>query len=124
MGSLVGIGSVLQALRENGWISESKCRSEDPEIFFASPDTELGVEIVRAAKLVCNGSDEHPPCPVRDACLEYSLEHNEQFGVWGGLDEKERRRLRRSMRQRARAEREAAPRTTKRIVVRKEVTWK
>ena len=34
-------------------------------------------------------------CPVREACLEYALEQDERFGVWGGLSERERRRLRR-----------------------------
>ena len=33
------------------------------------------------------------PCPVREQCLEYALEHNIKFGVWGGLSERERRRL-------------------------------
>ncbi|GAA3416330.1 WhiB family transcriptional regulator [Streptosporangium vulgare] len=41
----------------------------------------------RPAKLVCRR------CEVRAECLEYALEHGERFGVWGGLSERERRRL-------------------------------
>ncbi len=33
-------------------------------------------------------------CPVRAECLEYALEHNEVFGVWGGTDPEERKQLR------------------------------
>ncbi|MGH2602021.1 MAG: WhiB family transcriptional regulator, partial [Dehalococcoidia bacterium] len=40
-------------------------------------------------KEVCRG------CVVRDQCLEYALSHSEKFGIWGGMSERERRRLRR-----------------------------
>lgn len=39
------------------------------------------------AKKVCLG------CEVRAECLEYALGHDERFGIWGGLSERERRRL-------------------------------
>jgi WhiB family redox-sensing transcriptional regulator len=60
------------------------CAQTDPEAFF--PDKG---ERTRPAKAVCEG------CPVRDECLNYALEHNERFGVWGGKSERERRVLRR-----------------------------
>jgi WhiB family transcriptional regulator, redox-sensing transcriptional regulator len=41
-----------------------------------------------AAKAVCRS------CPVRTSCLQWALDHDERFGVWGGLSERERRRLR------------------------------
>lgn len=67
------------------WQEEALCAQTDPEAFFpergASP---------RQAKKVC------AQCPVQAECLDFALEHNETFGVWGGLTEKERRRLRRS----------------------------
>jgi WhiB family redox-sensing transcriptional regulator len=34
-------------------------------------------------------------CDVRAECLEYALEHDERFGIWGGMSERERRRLKR-----------------------------
>jgi WhiB family redox-sensing transcriptional regulator len=58
------------------------CAQTDPEVFFP----EKGGS-VREAKAVCAG------CPVRTPCLEYALAHDERFGVWGGLSERERRRL-------------------------------
>lgn len=42
----------------------------------------------RDAKRICRS------CPVLDACLQWALDHDERFGVWGGLSERERRRLR------------------------------
>ena len=53
----------------------------------------------REAKEVCRG------CVVRGECLEYALANGEKFGIWGGLSERERRRLRR---QRAQATRNIA----------------
>ncbi|MDU5308733.1 MAG: WhiB family transcriptional regulator, partial [Varibaculum cambriense] len=45
----------------------------------------------REAKAVCE------LCEVRDECLSYALENDERFGIWGGLSERERRRLRRNV---------------------------
>jgi len=65
------------------WTSEAACAAADPGLFFPedfrSPATE--------AKAICAG------CPVRPECLQYSLDAGEEFGVWGGLTEKERRSL-------------------------------
>ncbi|MPZ67821.1 MAG: hypothetical protein GEU83_20825 [Pseudonocardiaceae bacterium] len=48
----------------------------------------------RDAKRVCH------TCPIRRACLEYALNHDERFGIWGGMSERERRALRRRRKQR------------------------
>ena len=64
------------------WQSEASCRGVDSELFFPATDEEAG-----AAKAICE------TCPVRLACLAFSLERNERFGVWGGLTEKERAKL-------------------------------
>lgn len=45
----------------------------------------------REAKRICQA------CAVRDECLEYALEHDERFGIWGGLSDRERRRLKRQI---------------------------
>lgn len=66
------------------WRREAACRNSDVEIFF--PATEEGAG---PAKAVC------ATCPVRSACLEWALATRQQEGVWGGLSESERRRLRR-----------------------------
>lgn len=46
-------------------------------------------ESTRAAKAICAS------CPVRDVCREVALARGEKFGIWGGLSERQRRRLRR-----------------------------
>jgi len=64
------------------WWFAGLCAQTDPELFFP----EKGGS-VREAKAVCAG------CPVRAQCLAHALAHGERYGVWGGLSEPERRRL-------------------------------
>ena len=66
------------------WQAKARCAEVDPEIFF--PDRGGSS---KAARAVCN------QCEVRLQCLEYALNNKEQFGIWGGTSERERRRLRR-----------------------------
>jgi WhiB family redox-sensing transcriptional regulator len=66
------------------WKLKAACRNLDTSMFF--PDTEADAD---AAKDVC------AQCPVREACLEYALATRQHDGVWGGLTESERRRVRR-----------------------------
>lgn len=79
---------------ERRWQERANCLGVDPDLFFP----ERGAS-TREAKAVCGS------CEVRAECLEYALDHAEKFGIWGGLSERERRRLRR---QRALARRNAA----------------
>lgn len=65
------------------WQLFANCLGVDPALFF--PDR--GVP-TKDAKEVCQS------CVVRKDCLEYALAE-EEFGIWGGLSERERRRLRR-----------------------------
>lgn len=67
-----------------GWQDQSLCAQTDPEAFF--PDKGGST---REAKRVCRS------CEVRSECLEYALENDERFGIWGGMSERERRRLKR-----------------------------
>jgi WhiB family redox-sensing transcriptional regulator len=75
----------------NAWMKFGACNSADPEAFF--PDKGGSS---RAAKKVCDG------CDVEEQCLQYALDNDEHFGMWGGLSEHERRKLR-SERHRRRA---------------------
>ena len=79
------------------WRPDAACRSTDPDLFFP----ERGAS-TKEAKAVCRG------CVVREDCLEYALANGEKFGIWGGLSERERRRIRR---QRALARAAAAERS-------------
>ncbi len=68
---------------ELAWQADALCAQTDPEAFFPEKGGST-----RDAKRVCN------ECPVREACLDYAMENDERFGIWGGLSERERRRLR------------------------------
>jgi WhiB family redox-sensing transcriptional regulator len=71
------------------WEELAACRQADPELFFPIGTTGPAVAQIRQAKAVCAG------CPVREPCLAYALSTGQDFGIWGGYDETERRRLRR-----------------------------
>ena len=64
------------------WRQRAACRGVDPDIFYPVSDDDSG-----EAKALCAS------CSVRQACLEYSLAAREREGVWGGLTERERRRI-------------------------------
>jgi WhiB family redox-sensing transcriptional regulator len=81
---------------DTSWQMQANCLGVDPDLFFP----ERGAS-TKEAKAVCRG------CVVRDDCLEYALANGEKFGIWGGLSERERRRIRR---QRALARAAAAER--------------
>lgn len=69
---------------ELSWQERALCAQTDPEAFFPEKGGST-----REAKRVCLS------CDVRAECLEYALAHDERFGIWGGLSERERRRLKR-----------------------------
>jgi WhiB family redox-sensing transcriptional regulator len=73
-----------QAEDEQDWQERALCAQTDPEAFFPEKGGST-----REAKRICSG------CEVRSECLEYALAHDERFGIWGGLSERERRRLKR-----------------------------
>jgi WhiB family transcriptional regulator, redox-sensing transcriptional regulator len=66
------------------WQRYANCMGVDPDLFFP----ERGAS-TKEAKEVCRG------CVVREDCLEFALANGEKFGIWGGLSERERRRIRR-----------------------------
>lgn len=69
---------------DTSWRESSNCLGVDPDLFFP----ERGAS-TREAKEVCRG------CVVREDCLEFALQNSEKFGIWGGMSERERRRIRR-----------------------------
>jgi WhiB family redox-sensing transcriptional regulator len=66
------------------WQERALCAQTDPEAFFPEKGGST-----REAKKVCL------TCEVRGECLDSALANDERFGIWGGLSERERRRLRR-----------------------------
>ena len=80
-----GILSLLADFGEReDWQKKGLCAQTDPEAFFPEKGGST-----REAKKICSG------CEVKAECLEYALSSQEPYGVWGGLSERERRRLRR-----------------------------
>lgn len=81
-----GLTAVLASLTAEAaeWQDRALCAQTDPEAFFPEKGGST-----REAKRVCTG------CEVRTECLDYALTHDERFGIWGGMSERERRRLRR-----------------------------
>ena len=76
---LLGIGAEADA---QSWQEQALCAETDPEAFFPEKGGST-----REAKRVCL------TCDVRGDCLEYALHNDERFGIWGGLSERERRKL-------------------------------
>ncbi len=66
------------------WQERALCAQTDPDAFF--PDKGGST---REAKRIC------ARCEVKADCLDYALGHDERFGIWGGLSERERRKLKR-----------------------------
>ena len=81
----------LTTYNPDDWRLDAACRDLDTSIFF--PETD---DAVATAKAICAA------CPVREACLEFPLITRQDDGVWGGLDENERRRVRRRRQEAAR----------------------
>lgn len=79
-----GFGNLLD--QDEQWQEKALCAQTDPEAFF--PDKGGST---REAKRICQG------CEVKDECLEYAMNNDERFGIWGGLSERERRRLKRGI---------------------------
>ena len=72
------------------WQMKAACRGPQAAVFFPPPQFERKadrLERERRAKAICG------ECPARQECLEYALEIREPHGIWGGLNENERRSL-------------------------------
>jgi WhiB family redox-sensing transcriptional regulator len=67
------------------WQQEARCNQYDPDMFF---DTHVRTE--RRAKAICSR------CDVAEKCLAFALDTRIEFGVWGGLNGKERRAIMRT----------------------------
>lgn len=70
------------------WQIKAACRGPQSEVFFPPPQFERKADRLERearAKQIC------AECAVRKQCLEYSLEISEPHGIWGGLNEAERR---------------------------------
>lgn len=85
MTDIWSLSLLVAADEDRSWQRQANCMGVDPDLFFPERGSST-----REAKEVCRG------CVVREDCLEYAIVHSEKFGIWGGLSERERRRIRRS----------------------------
>lgn len=74
---------------ETDWREQASCRDHTDNLFFPVGETGAAVLEIARAKAVCRD------CPVGLDCLYYAVTTGQRFGIWGGLDEGERRQLRR-----------------------------
>jgi WhiB family transcriptional regulator, redox-sensing transcriptional regulator len=65
----------------NAWEKHGVCRKAEPDALF------VGGAAQQIAKQLCMG------CPVIAECLADSLDNHTEFGIWGGMTERERRAL-------------------------------
>ena len=74
------------------WQESAACREHDNVLFFGADDGESEIEKQTReahARSVCH------TCPVKEPCLEFAMETNQKYGIWGGLTDKERASLKR-----------------------------
>lgn len=81
---LEAFSELFEEAAEQTWQERALCAQTDPEAFFPEKGGST-----REAKRICSA------CEVRTECLEYALAQDERFGIWGGLSERERRKLKR-----------------------------
>ena len=74
----------MVAIERLPWADRAKCLQAEPDTFFPEKGGST-----REAKRICK------ICEVRQECLDYALENDERFGIWGGMSERERRKLKR-----------------------------
>ena len=74
------------------WRDHAACADEATAQFFPLGTSPSAQQITAQAKAVC------ATCPVRRRCLEFAITTNQEYGVWGGADEDERRAIRRQWR--------------------------
>jgi WhiB family redox-sensing transcriptional regulator len=79
---LLGLGQMPE------WMERGLCAQTDPESFFPEKGGST-----REAKSIC------ATCPVAAECLDYALDNDERFGIWGGLSERERRKVKQALRE-------------------------
>lgn len=73
------------------WEEEALCKNVSTEIFFSYHKSDI-----EKAKKTCS------KCPVREECLLFAVNHNIFYGIYGGLDPEERKRVKRRMERRGR----------------------
>ena len=78
---------------DDSWRKDSACIGKPASLFYPTDDVEIDSRLSnKVAKGIC------ATCPVKAQCLRWALDHRENYGIWGGLDPKERRAYAKEMR--------------------------
>ena len=76
-----GVVQGAEAEARIAWVSQARCRQADPDELFVRGAAQ------RKAAVICRH------CPVISECGADALDNRVEFGVWGGMTERERRAL-------------------------------
>jgi WhiB family redox-sensing transcriptional regulator len=79
--------------RDRAACADIKYAGKVDDVFFPSGTTEQTEKEIAIAKKICL------TCDVIEICESWSIKHNIDAGIWGGLSEEERRNIRRRLRQ-------------------------
>lgn len=81
---------------------EAKCvrfpATRDYDPWYGESDDPDADDDTGEAKHLCIGTYDDNPCPLLQQCLEFAMNNNERYGVWGGLSPDERALLRKERR--------------------------
>jgi hypothetical protein len=78
------IAELVSTLEEPVGLEDGLCREVDADMFYIDKGENHKIQ---QARTICGR------CDVREACLEWALEHGERYGIWGGTTENQRRKL-------------------------------
>ncbi len=84
--------AMVEAEEQLEWQEDAACREHDNILFFGGDDGESELERQTReshAKSICH------TCPVKEPCLEFAMDTNQKYGIWGGHTDKERGSLKR-----------------------------
>jgi WhiB family transcriptional regulator, redox-sensing transcriptional regulator len=110
--------SIVDATWNNlSWRQHASCANLDTNVFFPVGLTGNAIEQTNLAKTICND------CPVSKQCLEFALRTLQDYGVWGGRTEDERRAIRRARRAAARKAAAAAAASARSEQSRRDDNW-
>lgn len=83
------MGGVPDSDWGSDWRAKAACAGVDTGLFFPGRTTGDALLRTEQAKAICRS------CPCCDACLDFAIRTNQEFGVWGAASEEDRRRMRR-----------------------------
>lgn len=76
----------LLGITTNQWMNDAACAGYETDLWFPDSYKSQRTRVKEALK-ICH------TCPVRSQCLEFALDNEEEFGIWGGLTEGQRYEL-------------------------------